>query len=120
MHIHEEPMDPRPLNPRISDGLAAVILKCMAKDPAARPQSFVDLSESLISLYMEIAGKDYGRKNPGELESRAADLNNRALSMLDLGKRDEANRLLGALSGPTRIIWKRHITKPSCFGTRRS
>ncbi|MBI5242700.1 MAG: protein kinase [Elusimicrobia bacterium] len=94
MHLHDEPPDPKSLNPDIPDALAALILSCLSKDPGARPPSFVDISRSLISFYREVSGQEYGRKNPGELESRASELNNRALSMLDLGKKEDAKRLL--------------------------
>ncbi len=36
MHVHTPPPDPRSLNPTLDDGLAEVILRALAKDPAAR------------------------------------------------------------------------------------
>jgi len=94
MHAHEPPPDPKSLNFRIPEGLAALLLECLAKPPEKRPQSFLDLAGRLEALYKEVSGEEYARKNPGDLESRSSDLNNRALSMLDLGKKDEAKRLL--------------------------
>jgi phage shock protein A len=36
MHVHTPPPDPRSLNPNLEDGLAEVVLRALAKDPAAR------------------------------------------------------------------------------------
>jgi tetratricopeptide (TPR) repeat protein len=35
-HLHTEAPDPRTLNPKVSDELAGIILRCMAKEPADR------------------------------------------------------------------------------------
>ncbi len=48
--------DPRSLNPRITDGLAELILKMLAKDPAGRPQSATLLIASLRALVEEGGG----------------------------------------------------------------
>jgi eukaryotic-like serine/threonine-protein kinase len=43
----EKPPSPRVLRPDIPRGLAAVVLRCLAKDPAARPQSYAELADLL-------------------------------------------------------------------------
>ena len=45
--IEEEPADPRAVNPRADPDLAAVALKCLAKDPAARYGSAAELADDL-------------------------------------------------------------------------
>src|SRR5262245_2025475 len=45
--IHETPKSPRALRPEIPSGLAAVILRCLAKSPAQRPASYPELAELL-------------------------------------------------------------------------
>jgi len=48
--VHTEPIPPRQLNPAIPAALEAIILKCLAKDPAARPQSGDELATDLAAL----------------------------------------------------------------------
>jgi hypothetical protein len=45
--IHEPPKSPRALRPEIPSGLAAVILRCLAKSPEQRPASYPALAELL-------------------------------------------------------------------------
>ena len=47
----EPPNSPRQLNPALSQAAEEVILRCLEKDPAKRPQSAVELSTSLLRLY---------------------------------------------------------------------
>lgn len=49
-HQNEQPLDPRELNPSIPDELAAVLARMMAKDPAQRYQSPVELIAYLKGL----------------------------------------------------------------------
>src|SRR5262245_39235981 len=44
---HEPPKSPRALRPEIPSGLAAIILRCLAKSPAQRPASYPALAELL-------------------------------------------------------------------------
>ncbi|HEX5063666.1 MAG TPA: protein kinase [Kofleriaceae bacterium] len=46
--MRDAPPDPRSLNPNIPPALAAVILKCLEKDPAARYQTANDVKNALI------------------------------------------------------------------------
>jgi serine/threonine protein kinase len=48
--VHTEPVPPRRLNPAISAGLDQSILKCLAKDPAARYQTGEDLAQHLAAI----------------------------------------------------------------------
>jgi len=48
--VHTEPIAPRQLNPGVPAPLEAIILKCLAKDPAARHQSGDELAADLAAL----------------------------------------------------------------------
>jgi serine/threonine-protein kinase len=48
--VHIEPIPPAKLNPAIPPGLEGVILKCLAKNPAARYQTGEELAEDLATL----------------------------------------------------------------------
>ncbi|PYP14593.1 MAG: serine/threonine protein kinase, partial [Gemmatimonadetes bacterium] len=49
-HIEEDPPNPHALNADVPDALAAVILKAMAKDPAARFASASEMHDALASV----------------------------------------------------------------------
>jgi eukaryotic-like serine/threonine-protein kinase len=48
--VHTDPIPPSKLNPAISSGLEAVILKCLAKNPSDRFQTGDDLARALGTL----------------------------------------------------------------------
>src|SRR4029077_4208899 len=48
--VHTEPVPPRKLNPAVSADLEQVILKTLAKDPAARYQTGEDLAQQLAPV----------------------------------------------------------------------
>jgi len=47
-HVKEEPTPPRALNPAVPAGFEAIVLKAIAKDPAARYQSAEELRADLV------------------------------------------------------------------------
>jgi serine/threonine protein kinase len=48
--VHTDPVPPSKLNPAVSSALQAVILKCLAKNPAERYQNGDDLARALSAL----------------------------------------------------------------------
>jgi WD40 repeat protein len=62
---------------------------CFQDSPSARPSMAV-VAETLVALY----GEAYPRPRPGEIDMRADHLNNRAVSLMDLGDVSEARRQL--------------------------
>jgi len=93
---HKEviPPNPKELRPDCPEGLRRLMLKCLEKEKEKRPKSFKEIEEGLTGLYKEVVGEGYPRPRIDEIPLVASDLNNRALSLLDLGKRGEAERLL--------------------------
>ena len=43
----EVPRSPRALQPRVPRGLAGIVVRCLAKDPAARPATYAVLDQAL-------------------------------------------------------------------------
>ncbi|MER8226372.1 protein kinase [Streptomyces sp. NPDC094143] len=70
-----------------------LLARCLRPDPAARPD-MAQVAGELTDLYAAIAGDRYPRSLPRPGDLRADEYNNRALSLLDLGRADEALALL--------------------------
>ncbi|HET7294470.1 MAG TPA: protein kinase [Vicinamibacteria bacterium] len=49
-HIQQQPPAPRTLSPRLPEELEAVILRCLAKDPAQRPARVADVLRDLTAV----------------------------------------------------------------------
>jgi serine/threonine-protein kinase len=49
-HVHTAPPDPRSVRPEIPPQLAELILSCLAKQPAARPQEAQEVLASLRAI----------------------------------------------------------------------
>lgn len=92
-HLSAPPPDPREFNKTIKAPISNLILRCLAKTPAERPASMAELREELTGIYKEITGERYKRPVPVAAELRADSLNNKAVSLWDLGRRDEASDL---------------------------
>ena len=80
--------------PAMPAELAELLRQCLENDPEARPRDFGAVADRLLQLYQSETGKPYRQQEPEPLELRADELNNRAISLLDLGRSDEAERLL--------------------------
>ncbi len=70
--------------------LAELLRACFRIEPERRPQSFHDIADELERIYARTAGTPYPRRRPVGTDARADVLNNRAVSLLDLGKTAEA------------------------------
>jgi serine/threonine protein kinase len=84
---------PGPGLPRMPPGVSAVLRQSFQKEPGARPGSMLEVAECLQHAYQEVTGRAYPRRPPRPADALAPGLNNRAISMLDLGKREEAEKL---------------------------
>jgi WD40 repeat protein len=72
------------------DSLAMLLRACFQNDPGRRPTSMQAAADWLLQVYAQVAGAPYPRQQPKAAELRADSLNNRALSMLDLGREKDA------------------------------
>ncbi|WP_419992730.1 protein kinase domain-containing protein [Streptomyces boninensis] len=78
--------------PELPEGLADLLAYCLRIDPARRPGSMADLAGEIADIYGEVTGRTYPRTAPAGADLRADELNNRALSLLDLGRTQEADQ----------------------------
>lgn len=72
---------------------AALLRRCFAADPAARPAGFGEIAAALIEVYREVCGVPYERPEPKAARLLSDGLSNQALSLLDLGRTEEAEEL---------------------------
>jgi len=89
-HINEDPPVPHEINNKISIDLSSFILKCLKKKREERFQSSDEARIELIQIYRSITGEDYEREKPEEASLLADGLNNRAVSLMDLGSKEVA------------------------------
>ena len=85
--------------PRIPDSLVTVLKQCFKVEPSDRPDGMLGLARLLEDVYLHELGRPYHRDSL-QLEVRALDLlNNRAVSLADLGQAAEAESLWTEIRG---------------------
>ena len=78
--------------PTLPPTVAELLLGCLQHEPNDRPQDMAAVADVLRTVYPEVVGTEYPRELPSATEALATSLNNRAVSLLDLGKTVEAER----------------------------
>jgi WD40 repeat protein len=76
--------------PPMPADLANLLRQCFQQDPDARPNDMLVIAAELQHIYQQTTENAYPREMPKAAELRADSLNNKALSMLDLGKEADA------------------------------
>ncbi len=82
------------LLPLVPPPLVGLLKHCFRRDPVGRPRTLRDCAIALCEVYQSETGLSYPRPEPQAAGDTADALSNRALSLLDLGRPDEAERLL--------------------------
>ncbi|MHB2020373.1 MAG: serine/threonine-protein kinase, partial [Candidatus Xenobia bacterium] len=85
LHMFLEAEGAIPDVPLMPDPLAEVLRKCFRESPEQRP-TCRDVATYLIEVYEQLSGIAYPRPTPDKLLNRTDDLNNRAVSLMDLGR----------------------------------
>ncbi len=93
-HTSVEPTNPQEINSDIPRSLSDFILKCLKKKPSERFRNCDEARAELVNIYREVVGESYARENPGEAELLSDSINNLAVSLIDLGKANEAENIL--------------------------
>jgi WD40 repeat protein len=87
--------DPSSANSRMLDfppGMFELLSQCFALDPSSRPISCEVVADVVRNLYHQSIGAEFPRSSPRLTDLRADALNNRAISLLDLGHLSEAEK----------------------------
>ncbi len=80
--------------PKMPESLYEILRSCFRSDPQNRPSDLGAVAGHLMDIYNSIHGENYGRPAPDTDLVAADSLNNRAVSLLDLGQKDRALSLL--------------------------
>ena len=79
--------------PAMPDAVRALLARCFQMDEADRPETMSVAADELARIYESCLGAAYPRQMPKATKLRAAALNNRAVSLYDIGKKDEAEKV---------------------------
>ncbi|MBQ6619706.1 MAG: protein kinase [Thermoguttaceae bacterium] len=77
-------------HPSIPPQMVQILRRCFRKDPEQRPESMGQVADELVAVYEDVFGQPYPRPKPASNSNSAESSCNRAISLLDLGKNDEA------------------------------
>ncbi len=76
--------------PPMPAGVMDLLKHCFQQQPEDPPKNMVEVVESLRLVYLKISAGDYRRPEPKAVDMAADSLNNHGLSLLDLGKTEQA------------------------------
>lgn len=79
--------------PRMPGAVADLLRRCFEYDPDKRPRDMLEVGLDLGDIYLEVVGRPYPRPAPQAAAAVADSLNNRAVSLLDLNREEEAVEL---------------------------
>lgn len=79
--------------------------RCLQENPDRRPRDLAEVAAILTECYPAVSGRSYHRRMPVTADRQVDSLNNRAVSLCDLGKTEDAMRLLkeGLTLDPTHL-----------------
>ncbi|MBI4511816.1 MAG: protein kinase [Deltaproteobacteria bacterium] len=93
-HEDVEPLPPSARGLGTHPTLEALALRCMKKQPQARPE-FSEIRKQLVDLFPEVAGSAYRREIPPHDPNEVGE-NNRAVSYFVMGSAEKAKAILDA------------------------
>jgi WD40 repeat protein/serine/threonine protein kinase/pSer/pThr/pTyr-binding forkhead associated (FHA) protein len=76
--------------PRMPEQVAQILQRCFQDSPDQRPASLRDVANILQTVYQEVLGRTYPRREPPTTHNTADDFNNKAVFAWDLGRSAEA------------------------------
>ncbi len=91
---HRESASEHPDVPPMPSAVANVLATCLRQNPEDRFADMAAIAVTLRELFPHVVGQEQKRAIPKMVEIRASGLNNKAISLLDLGDEVKARRLL--------------------------
>jgi predicted Zn finger-like uncharacterized protein len=91
--LEEYLVSPPPGLPAMPPPVADLLRRCFREDPEQRPRSLLDAAAVLREAHEAATGRPYPRREPRVGQRTPDTLNNRAVSLLDLGREAEAASL---------------------------
>jgi WD40 repeat protein/serine/threonine protein kinase len=79
--------------PAMPLGIIDLLRRCFQADAEARPKDMLEIVTVLQKVFQQAAGRPYHRERPQPAKALADSLNNRAVSLCDLHKQEEAEQL---------------------------
>ncbi|WP_198264505.1 protein kinase domain-containing protein [sulfur-oxidizing endosymbiont of Gigantopelta aegis] len=83
-------LDENPALASIPDALYDLLMACFNEDESKRPDSLHVVADTLVQIYNTLSEKKYNKIQPQGGIGTASSLNNQAISLLDLGQKNEA------------------------------
>jgi eukaryotic-like serine/threonine-protein kinase len=90
MHRRSTPPDPRMIKPDLDPAITTIVMRCLAKRPADRYQSFREVEDALQLLREKLFGKAYTVTWPISDSAARERLTERGLAHMDLSEYSEA------------------------------
>lgn len=80
--------------PAMPDSVAQLLRRCFAYDSRERPDDMGQVADGLVAAWRETTGQEYPRSRPKAGAGTADSLNNKALSLIELGRLEAAEQTL--------------------------
>ncbi|MBK9709782.1 MAG: protein kinase [Kouleothrix sp.] len=90
MHKRVAPPDPRVLKPNLPEDITRIVLRCLAKRPSERYQSFGEVEDDLQILRTQLFSSRYSVVWPAEDGAERARWTERGQAHMDMGEYSEA------------------------------
>jgi tetratricopeptide (TPR) repeat protein len=90
MHLHTDPPDPRVLKPQLHQGTVHIVMRCLAKRPADRDQTFREVEQDLQLLRKHLFQQRYAVVWPDDGSAERDRWTERGLAHMDLHEYSEA------------------------------
>ncbi len=93
-HLRAPLVDPLSIRPDLPKSLVEILVTCLKKKSENRYSSFVDVCHALESVIRELRPGRDPRNRPNLVSLKTDSMNNQAVSLLDLGRDQDARKLL--------------------------